>query len=505
MHPPRFSLTVSILAFLCCLLILSWLLFTFPALKTAANDLYAQKSEHARLLLATFVNQLPETLPAYPDGILPTTSPAANYAVKLADEPALIRLTLLDSDGKALFSVGREGTGVFHPFAPVLQKQERSGVISADRSELTTFQQVVRDGVVTGTAGLTLSLATENTRLARSRQLYLAYFAIDFILLLGFGSFILSRIVVTPVSRLLAATERITRGQYGHQIGISGSSELAGLADSFNIMSRTLHLKDQEVRNHMDSLEKANSELRQAREEAIRTEKMASIGLLAAGMAHEIGTPLASVMGYAELLSADAAENQSIHDYARRISSDCDRIDRIVRGLLDYARPRSSTFVQCRVEGVVADTVRLLQQQGAFKGITVSHDADEGLPQVCLDPHQLQQVMINLLLNSRDAVADKMDGAVMVNCRSAGSAIKGQEVWIEVVDNGAGLSAAAISRVFDPFFTTKAPGQGTGLGLAISARIVEAFGGRILARNSERGGASFVVQLPAAVSTESET
>ena len=249
----RFSLTASILAFLSCLLLLTWLLFSLLAFKTAANDLYAQKAEHARMLLSTFVSQLPDAMPTYPEGMLAINSSAAIYAQKLSDEASFVRLTLLDSNSKPIFTVGRDGEDIYKPFSSSAQMRDGGG-ISSDGKVIFRVNPVVRNGVTVGSAGLALSLTAEKARLDRSRQLFMAYFAIDFILLLGFGSFILSRIVVTPINRLLSATEKITGGQYGQQVRVSGSAELARLAKSFNAMSSTLLQKEHEVTGHVAAL-----------------------------------------------------------------------------------------------------------------------------------------------------------------------------------------------------------------------------------------------------------
>jgi signal transduction histidine kinase len=369
--------------------------------------------------------------------------------------------------------------------------------VSADGAAILCVTRVLRNGSVAGNAGLILSLSAEKARLGRSRQLFMAYFAIDFILLLGFGSFILSRIVVTPISRLLSATEKITGGHYGHQVRVSGSAEMARLAESFNDMSSTLLQKEQEVNGHVAALEKANADLRHAREEAIRTEKMASIGLLAAGMAHEIGTPLASIMGYAELVAGEPLDNCTIQDYARRISSDCSRIDRIVRGLLDYSRPRSSVVEPCDIRELVMKTIEMLKHQGAFKGVSITTSCDGPLPDASVDPHQLQQVLINLILNSRDAVSTDGKITIRVNgtVKPSGSG-KPDGMRIEVLDNGCGITEEHLNRIFDPFFTTKPPGKGTGLGLAISARIIEGFGGKIAVQSQQGKGTGFSIWLP---------
>jgi two-component system, NtrC family, sensor kinase len=499
----RLNLTVSILAFLSCLLLLTWLLFSLLAFKTAANDLYAQKGDHARMLLATFTSQLPDTIPVYPNGMLAMNEPAAIYARKLAEETSFIRLTLLDVNSKPIFSAGRDGGDVYLPFAGSGELREGS-FVAPDGTSVICTARVARGGAAAGSAGLVLSLAAEKARLERSRKLFTAYFAIDFILLLGLGSFILSRIVVTPISRLLAATEKITGGQYGQQVRVSGSAELARLAESFNDMSATLLQKEQEVSGHVAALEKANADLRQAREEAIRTEKMASIGLLAAGMAHEIGTPLASIMGYAELAAGVQLDSSTVQDYARRISGDCARIDRIVRGLLDYSRPRAATVELCDIRQLVVTTIEMLSQQGAFKDIKLGTYYDEKMPEVCVDPHQLQQVLINLLINSRDAMPAGGKLAVRVTTdksrRLPGQATSG--LRIDVLDNGSGIPEEHLKRIFDPFFTTKPPGKGTGLGLAISARIIEGFGGRIEVQSRTGTRTCFSLWLPACTTEE---
>jgi signal transduction histidine kinase len=317
----------------------------------------------------------------------------------------------------------------------------------------------------------------------------MAYFALDFILLLGLGSYVLSRIVVNPINRLLVATEKITGGQYRQRLNVSGSSELARLAGAFNEMASALCSKDQLVTEQMDALQQANSDLYQAREETVRTEKMASIGLLAAGMAHEIGTPLASIMGYAELSASEQPDNPAIQDYARRILEDSARIDRIVRGLLDYSRPQGCNNEHADVSEVVHSTIDLMTQQGVFKRVNIGIEIEGREVSARCDQHQLQQVLINLLLNSRDATPD--GGSITVNVAPDPSFIR-----LDIIDNGTGISDEAMKHIFDPFFTTKPPGKGTGLGLAISARIVEGFGGRISAANNIGAGSCFSVWLP---------
>jgi signal transduction histidine kinase len=485
----RPSLIVSILAFLGLLLLLTWLLFSVLAFKTAANDLYTQKGEHARTQLKAFVSLLPESIPTYPEGFIPPDALVSRYIQKLSEESAFSRLTLLDRNGAIIFSAGRDGGDLYSPFAG-LSKTAEGSFIRPDGSGIVHLIAVVREGAEVGKAGLLLSLAPEKDRLTKSRQMLMAYFVLDFILLLGLGSFVLSRIVVNPINRLLAATEKITGGQYGQRLKVTGSKELARLATAFNEMASALRTKDLQVSEQMTALEEVNRDLVQAREETLRSEKMASIGLLAAGMAHEIGTPLASIMGYADLAAAEQPDNLAIQDYARRITEDSTRIDRIVRGLLDYSRPRAVSGENINnVPDVVRTTLDLMSQQGVFKQLHLSTAIDEDSLSARCDQYQLQQVIINLLLNSRDATPE--NGTIQVAVRRDGDHIR-----LDVIDNGSGIGENSLKHIFDPFFTTKEPGKGTGLGLAISSRIVEGFGGRITVTSNVGVGSCFTVWLP---------
>ena len=218
---------------------------------------------------------------------------------------------------------------------------------------------------------------------------------------------------------------------------------------------------------------------------------MASVGLLAAGTAHEIGTPLASVMGYAEILSQELENNPVQTDYLARIMDSCGRIDRIVKGLLEYARPKQAVCEEVNLLQLVRQTVELLQHQGMFKGVQGAVTSEGQIFNLMLDPHQLQQVLINLLINASDAMPN--GGSLRLVVRQEPE--KNMQL-LEVCDTGSGIAPQNLGKLFDPFFTTKDPGKGTGLGLAISARIIESFGGKITVQSSLGKGSCFVIHLP---------
>jgi signal transduction histidine kinase len=364
----------------------------------------------------------------------------------------------------------------------------------------------------------------------RSRHLFLAYFILDFFLLLAIGSYLLSRIVIVPIRKLLTATERIAAGEYSHTVPVPGGAELAELAESFNAMLAALRSKQEEAEAYMKSLEQANNDLQVAREETIRSEKLASIGLLAAGMAHEIGTPLAAIIGYSGILRDELEGDAPKSDYLRRIEQESARIDRIVRDLLNYARPTTSEYEEVDVGALLTDTLDMLERQGIFKRIKTSLEVAENIPRLFIDRNQLLQVLINLIVNARDAMPN--GGEIVVRAYSRemrmaplkssnvpsyitmgrrkedfqgafrSSFLSGRSftncVKIEILDSGTGITEQYIGKIFDPFFTTKEPGKGTGLGLSISARIVDAFGGRITVESAEGKGSRFVIWLPLA-------
>jgi two-component system NtrC family sensor kinase len=480
MTPYRFSLTVAILASLASLLLLTWLLLSIISFKTAEKDLLAAKSSHATALLKIIIAAMPD--PADPDSLHP-------LAEVLSDERDFSGLTLVNDRAEPIYVISDQ-RAVDPLLLETLKRPVTKSQISPQGMQSLSYAPLLKDGQVRGAARLTLNLAGEYARLARSRTLFLGYFILDFILLLGLGAFILRRIVVSPLERLLKATERVIEGDYSHPVHLPGSREIAGLADSFNLMQQGLKDRQEEVELHLRSLEEANRALKEARLETIRSEKMASVGLLAAGMAHEIGTPLAGIIGYSGILADELANDQEKSDYLRRISEDAGRIDRLVRDLLNYARPVKPEIERIDVRAFLEDLFAMLAGQGALKRIEAHLKVAEDLPTLYLDRHQLLQVVMNLVINARDALP--AGGKIEVSACSG----QGETVVISIIDSGEGILPENIEKIFEPFFTTKEPGRGTGLGLAISARLVESFGGKIEVDSEPGAGAKFTLILP---------
>lgn len=342
----------------------------------------------------------------------------------------------------------------------------------------------------------------------------------------------LSRFVLEPVDHMVDGAERIAAGEHGYRLEASATTELERLAAAVNAMAATLIRNQEELARNVASLDATNRELSEARMRLVRSEKLASIGRLAAGIAHEVGNPLGAILGYAALGQREMGAD---HEWLSGIDYEARRIDRIVRGLLDFARPKAASRHALDVREVVRRTVQMMTLQGRFKGIHVAVDLAEDLPEVRADGHQLEQVLVNLLINAADAIGDAGgEGTIRVTAAAVSVERLSEEtsrrrdsdpsgvdyshlrrletardpgpqrqlargdpaVAIVVTDDGPGVPEKIRGRLFEPFFTTKEPGKGTGLGLAVSARLIEGMGGMIEVESGDPGGASFRVLLP---------
>jgi signal transduction histidine kinase len=315
----------------------------------------------------------------------------------------------------------------------------------------------------------------------------------------GLGVALLFRAVARPVDRLLASAARLGSGAAGLPIlqppGEGSGHGLPRAAIAFERLAGALVEERSRLAAKVAELESSNAQLAAARESLLRSQKLATVGRLAAGVAHEVGNPLGAIGGYAALahtrLTAAAGDAEVI-DWLDRIAAETRRIDGTIRELLDFARPAVPHLTPVALSGALDAALRLARVQPRFRDVAVTLELPEALPAVGADDGRLCQLFLNLLLNAGDAMGGR--GQLRIAARVAEGAVE-----IDVADRGPGIADADLGRVFDPFFTTKPPGEGTGLGLSICHAIVESFGGTITAGNREGGGAVFTVRLPTAV------
>jgi two-component system NtrC family sensor kinase len=275
----------------------------------------------------------------------------------------------------------------------------------------------------------------------------------------------------------------------------SSKDEIGDLTRSLSHMLRRLDENKRDLQSHISSLEKANQELRQAQDEIIRSEKLASVGRLAAGIAHEIGNPIGIILGYLDLLNSGDVTEAEKKDFLKRIESEITRVNRIIRQLLDFSRPSSGEPEKTRVHDLVTMTLGMLEPQPMMEGIRTGLELKAQKDTVLADPNQLQQVFLNIIMNAADALTGgKGEGAprqLTIRSETIGGSIE-----LRFSDNGPGIPEKELLRIFDPFYTTKEPGKGTGLGLSVCYRIVEGLGGSIRAESKSGEGMTIIVSLP---------
>jgi two-component system, NtrC family, sensor kinase len=331
--------------------------------------------------------------------------------------------------------------------------------------------------------------SASTTPLVRLVALYSGVVALA---LLVFAYFAMTRLVVQPIDAISVAASRIAGGARALEVPASRTREFAELTDSLTTMLTKLLANEALLLSKIDELTERSEELRQAQDSIVRAERLASVGRLAAGIAHEIGNPIAALLGFEELLLAGGLEKEEERDFLRRMKAETDRVHRVLRDLLDFARskgggPESERDGSCSVVDTIEIVAALVRPQKHMHGKSLEVETDVE-PGAAIAAERLQQVLLNLLLNA--AYAAK--GRVLVTVTEEPAS-----VVIAVEDDGAGLAPEIRGRLFEPFATTKEVGEGTGLGLAVCRGLVERARGSILAEDGGRlGGARFVVRLP---------
>lgn len=410
-------------------------------------------------------------------------------------------------------------------------------ILSSQYKRLSLYSPLWIQGKIAGGIQIEVPLGDVTIRLLEFQRMILLSIILDAIVLIFFGSFLLSRVLVNPLKDLVRLTRKISAGDFNEKIEVTSGNEIGQLIVSFNRMIERLKEDQESLRNYLESLESTNKKLKQAQEELIRTEKLASIGRFAAGVAHEVGNPLGAILGYTSILEKEGIDQEESKDYLKRIEKEIERINRIVRELLDFARPSKLEIRDVEVNKVIDNTLSLISYQKSYKNIETRLELGHDLPVIKGDESQLSQVLINIILNAIDAMPnggclqirteehvvedsfpdrlpqvyparrkeDPMEAnyshlrkpdplSAILTKFSRGDRL----VRIRVSDTGIGIKMEDLKRIFDPFFTTKPPDKGTGLGLSVSLRIVESMGGEIRVESEVGIGSTVEIYLPAA-------
>ena len=315
--------------------------------------------------------------------------------------------------------------------------------------------------------------------------------------------FLIHEQINQPLKRLLTQTEKIAEGNLESAVEITSTDEIGELGAAFNIMTENLKKARAELEDWGKTLEgkveERTRELNKLQNQLVRSEKLASLGELVAGIAHEINNPLTGILVFTSLLSNDAKLHPALKNDLETIVRETERCATIVRGLLEFSRESIPQKNWSSLNGIMDAALMLVRHQSMFQDIEIVKDYDESLPDVLADHNQVEQVFVNILLNAGQAM--HYGGKLTI---TSGVTTDGGSVFVTIADTGSGIPEEILSRIFDPFFTTK-ENKGTGLGLSISYGIINNHGGTIEVQSTIGWGTTFTISLPVSSGEEMPT
>ncbi|OGP73053.1 MAG: hypothetical protein A2V86_17195 [Deltaproteobacteria bacterium RBG_16_49_23] len=317
---------------------------------------------------------------------------------------------------------------------------------------------------------------------------------ISVIVLSLLSSLLFTRFLNRPIDNLLAATKTAAQGNLDQTVAIRSHDELGELAGSFNNMILELKRSRDAIEGWTQTLEQRvqerTRELQEVQDQLIRAGKMAALGELAAGVAHEINNPLTGVLTFSSLILKKLEENHPWKKDMENIVQQTTRCRNIVKGLLDFARQRKPDKKEWDIHFLIDRTVTLVENQARFQNIKIVKELKADMPMLSVDGDQIQQVFMNIIINAADAIGGN-GGTLTIKTESHDKIAE-----ISFTDTGCGMSKEHLSKIFTPFFTTKETGKGTGLGLAITYGIVQSHGGDIEVASETGKGSTFRIKLP---------
>jgi two-component system NtrC family sensor kinase len=309
---------------------------------------------------------------------------------------------------------------------------------------------------------------------------------------------ILWNLVSTPVSLLTRGMEKVAGGDLDYHLDINTKDEIGELAQAFNAMTSDLKKAKNELVEWGNTLEKKVQEktaaIHRAQAQLIHSEKLASLGRMAAGVAHEINSPLTGIVTFGHLLLKKFPPGSEENEDIQVIIEQANRCSTIIKGLLGFARASAAEKAPTNINDVIYHSLNIVRNKADFFNIRIVTNFDDFLSKVRADSSQLQQVFLNMIMNAADAVEGK--GTITMITRNIRDN-SGDWVEIEFRDTGPGIDNENLAKIFEPFFTTKPVGKGTGLGLAVSHGIIHEHGGSISVKTKQGEGTSFFIKLPA--------
>jgi len=374
-------------------------------------------------------------------------------------------------DGKPISIPGRgeDGVGQLHTYFPLPLERSRLGGLEVTGS-LQEFERGRRETVY-------------NTLMSVGGMALVCV-----VIVIGAGV----QLVGKPLNQLIKKTQQIGRSDLPEPLSLPGRDELSELAMALNEMSDRLHQQQHAIESETSKRLATLKQLRHAN-------RLKTVGRLAAGIAHELGTPLNVISGRAALIGSGKLSNREIEKSATTIKSEADRITGIIRQLLDFARQNQPQQINVVLLPIVQHTIELLHSLAAEAGVEIQFSEDGQPYQVCVDQGQIQQVLTNIVVNAVQAIQEPPGTVSVMLLRSPSRADKRRDIetiMIAVEDSGCGIAQTDLEHLFEPFFTTKDVGEGTGLGLSIAFGMIEEHGGWIDVTSTVGSGSRFEIHLP---------
>ena len=388
---------------------------------------------------------------------------------------------------------------------PVTQKSGKTfGLLFVQHESVIVTLPVKKDGRTIAAGGVISPLTVIYQDFRRVQKIAFAFVLISSLFFALIGNRQLSRVYFKPLQRLAKRAETYRDEDSLFFSVRKEDNEFSVLSSSLNKMLHRISEDKRRLQETIDSLQSANIKLKKAQDDVIRAEKLASVGRLTSGIAHEIGNPIGIVLGYLDLMKQPDLTTAEQKDFIERSEKEITRVNHIIRQLLDMTRTSSDEAKPVEVHALLEDLISVFAYQPAAGEIAFESQFRASQDLVHADPDRLRQVFLNILLNAVDAINANPPSDPRIHLITEGpiqmalDSNQGDHVGIRIriEDNGPGIRQSDLPHVFDPFFTTKQPGKGTGLGLSVSFMIIEKLGGHLTATTSEANGAAFHVTLP---------
>jgi len=515
--------------------LLAVMLVIFALLGYLNIRLHRQDLETATLASAERVSDVISRSTAY--YMLRNDREGLYHSIKtIADEPGMVKVRIFDQEGRIGYStdpaevshvLDKKGEACYgcHAQSQPLARLNRPdrfriyrssngqrvlGIITPIENQPSCSNAECHahpaDQQVLGVLDTDLSLAKADAQLAVGSVRMFSYTVGAMLIVAVLSWLFVWRVVDIPITALKQGTEHLSQGELGYQIEVQSDDEVGNLARSFNGMSLQLRVANEEIvswtKTLEDRVEQKTTELKRAHEHVLHVERMASIGKMAAVVAHEVNNPLSGILTYAKLLRKWVGTGQTEHEKREEaiqclelIAAESRRCGDLIKNLLRLSRTAPMNVQSTDLNAVIDRCLLLVRHQLELGGVELQVNLAKDLPLVLCDPAQIEQVFIALILNAIDAMP--RGGTLWLENRLIHTNTNNEaEIEIRVRDNGTGIAPDILPHIFEPFLTTKESGHGTGLGLAIARGIVERHKGRIEVQSELGLGTTFVVTLP---------